>query len=93
MTHATITFELDLDWLYVKERTLKVSINYVPPCGDGYNEPRSGGHYEIFKVTDFYTNRDITDIIQRCSCIFRHPKANITIWDYISDEIKKYYED
>ena len=87
-----ITIELDIDNSYLTiNRTLTV-VFYYNSGGDGYNEPR-WANIEIFHV--FENGHEITDLIQRTNDITEGKRKPgwPTLWDYITDEIKKYYED
>ena len=88
--NATITLDIDTDYLQINDRTLKVVYNYTSG-GDGYNEPR-WADLEIFYV--FENGKEITDLVQRTNDITKGKRKSgwPTLWDYISDEIKKLYE-
>jgi len=88
--NTTIELDIDNDYLQVNNRTFKVVYNYESG-GDGYNEPR-WANLDIFHV--YENGRDITDLVQRTNDITEGKRKPgwPTLWEYISDEIKKLYE-
>lgn len=78
--------DIDQDWIYIKNRYLKVIAEYVPPCGDDIHEQRSGDVFDIYKIYD-ENNRDITEIIQRADRMF-HNKPFCTLWDMIHEKLE-----
>jgi len=94
--NATIELNIDNDYLLVNNRTFKVVYNYESG-GDGYNEQR-WANLEILHVYEFYIydyDKEITDLIQRTNDITKGKRKPgwPTLWDYITDEIKKLYEE
>jgi len=93
--NATIELDIDNDYLRIHNknhdaRSFKVVYNYESG-GDGYNEQR-WANLDIFHV--YENGREITNLIQRTNDITESKRKPgwPTLWDYISDEIKKLYE-
>jgi len=99
--NITIELDIDNDYLQVNNRTFKVVYNYESG-GDGFNEPY-WANLEIFHVYEYCPNqgfalgkyKDVTDLVQRTNDMTKGKRKSgwPTLWDYITDEIKKYYED